>query len=83
VSDMELFTACQAEAKEPPINLSAVDPSPFMPPLMGIISVLKMSEKLGSELIRRKLGLSLMTKSSLWTKLKDGKPVIPTMETNK
>ncbi len=24
--EMELFTACQAEAKEPPINLSAVDP---------------------------------------------------------
>jgi hypothetical protein len=30
VSNMELFTACQAEAKEPPINVSAVDPSPFM-----------------------------------------------------
>ena len=44
VSDMELFTACQAEAKEPPINLNAVDPSPFMPPHMGIRSVLKMSD---------------------------------------
>ncbi len=44
VSDMELFTACQAEAKEPPFNLSAVDPSPFMPPPMGIRSVLKMSD---------------------------------------
>ncbi len=42
VSDMVLFTACQAEAKEPPINLSAADP-PFMPPNMGIRSVLKMS----------------------------------------
>jgi hypothetical protein len=41
VSDMELLAACQAEAKEPPINLSAVDPSPFMPPPMGIRSVLK------------------------------------------
>jgi hypothetical protein len=40
--EMELFTACQAAAKEPPINLSAVDPSPFMPPPMGIRSVLKM-----------------------------------------
>ncbi len=45
VSDVELFTACQAEAKKPPINLSAVDPSPFMPPPMGIRSVLKMSDK--------------------------------------
>jgi hypothetical protein len=36
VSDMELLPACQAEAKEPPINLSAVDPFPFMPPPMGI-----------------------------------------------
>jgi hypothetical protein len=44
VPDMELFTACQAEAKEPPINLSAVDPSPVMPPHMGIRSVLKMSD---------------------------------------
>jgi hypothetical protein len=44
LSDMELFTACQAEAKESPINLSAVDPSPFMPPPMGIRSVLKMSD---------------------------------------
>jgi hypothetical protein len=41
LSDIELFTACQAEAKEPPINLSAVDPSPFMPPPMA---VLKMSD---------------------------------------
>ncbi len=44
VSDMELFTACQVEAKEPPINLSAVDPSPFMPPPIGIRSVLKMPD---------------------------------------
>ena len=36
--EIELFTACQAEAKVPPIDLSAVDPSPFMPPR----SVLKM-----------------------------------------
>ncbi len=41
VSDMGLFTACQAEAKEPPINLSAVDPSPFMSPPMAIRLVLK------------------------------------------
>ncbi len=34
--DMELFTACQTEAEERPINLSAVDPSPFMPPPLGI-----------------------------------------------
>ncbi len=40
VSNMELFTACQAEAKEQPINLSAVDPSTFMPPPMGSLSVL-------------------------------------------
>jgi hypothetical protein len=40
-SDMELFTACQAEAKEPPINTSAMDTSPFM---LGIRSVLKMSD---------------------------------------
>jgi hypothetical protein len=39
VSDMELFTACQVEAKEPPINWNAADPSPFMPPPMGIRSV--------------------------------------------
>jgi hypothetical protein len=45
VFDMELFTACQAEAKEPPINLSAVDPSPFMPPTSGIRSVLKISDQ--------------------------------------
>jgi hypothetical protein len=44
VSDVELFTACQAEVKEPPINLNAVDPSPFMPPPMGIRSVLKMAD---------------------------------------
>ncbi len=44
VSDMELFTAFQAEAKEPPINLSAVDPSLFMPPPMGIRSALRMSD---------------------------------------
>jgi hypothetical protein len=44
VFDMELFTACQVEAKEKPINLSAVDPSPFMTPPMGIRSVLKMSD---------------------------------------
>jgi hypothetical protein len=43
VSNMELFTACQAEAKEPSINLSAVNPSPFMPLLTGIRSALKMS----------------------------------------
>ncbi len=49
VSDMELFTACQAEAKEPPIDLSAVYPSPFMPPPMGIRSVLKMSDLKVSE----------------------------------
>jgi hypothetical protein len=41
-SDMELFTACQAKVKEPSINLQGVDPSPFMPPPMGIRSVLKM-----------------------------------------
>jgi hypothetical protein len=44
VSDMELFTACQAEAKEPSINLQGVDPSQFMPPPMGIRSNLKMSD---------------------------------------
>jgi hypothetical protein len=44
VSDTELFTACQAEAKEPPISLSAVDSSSFIPPPMGIRSVLKMSD---------------------------------------
>ncbi len=44
VSDIKLLTACQAEAKEPPINLGAVDPSPFMPPCMRIRSVLKMAD---------------------------------------
>ncbi len=44
VSDLDLFTACHAEAKEPPINLSVLDPSPFMLAPMGIRSVLKMSD---------------------------------------
>jgi hypothetical protein len=44
VSDMELFTAYQTEAKEPPIDLGTVDSSTFMLPPMGIRSVLKMSD---------------------------------------
>jgi hypothetical protein len=40
----ELFSACQAETKESSINLKGMDPSPFMPPPMGIRSVLKMSD---------------------------------------
>jgi hypothetical protein len=76
VSDMELFPACQAEAKELPINLGVVDPSPFMPPPMGIRSVLKMSDLkvreviIGSEFTRKKLRLSLMPKPLLWTNLR-------------
>jgi hypothetical protein len=37
-------TACQAEVKEPSINLKSVDPSPFMTPPIGIRSLLKMSD---------------------------------------
>ncbi len=43
MSDIDLFTACQAEAKEPLINLCAVVLSPFILPPMGIRSVLMMS----------------------------------------
>jgi hypothetical protein len=40
VSDMELFSACQADAKEPSTNLKGIDPSLFMPPPMDVRSVL-------------------------------------------
>jgi hypothetical protein len=87
VSDMELFTACQAEVKEPPINLSAVDPSPFMPPLMGIRLVLKMSDKKVREAWLRAYQKETKTCIDAETfaldKPRDGESVIPTMETNK
>jgi hypothetical protein len=84
-SDMELFTACQAEAKEPPINLNAVDPSPFMPPPMGIrSSVLKMSDLKVREAWLRAYQKEIKTlidaKIFALDKPKDGEPVIPTME---
>jgi hypothetical protein len=85
--DMELFTACQTEAKEPPINLSAVDPSPFMPPPMGIRSVLKMSDLKVREAWLRAYKKEIKTlidaKTFALDIPKDGEPVIPTMETNK
>ena len=87
VSDMELFTACQAEAKEPPINLNAVDPSPFMPPPMRIRSVLKMSDKKVKEAWLRAYQKEIKTlidaKTFALDKPWDGEVVIPTMETNK
>jgi hypothetical protein len=49
ISDMGLFSACQAESKVPPIKLNAVQPSPFMSPPMGIRSVLKMSDSKAKE----------------------------------
>ncbi len=87
VSDMELSTACQAEAKEPPINLSAVDFSPFTPPPMGIRSVLKMSDlKVREAWLRayqKEIKALIDAKTFALDKPKDGEPVIPTMETNK
>ncbi len=87
VSDMELFTACQAEAKEPPINLSAVDPSPFMPPPMGIRSVMKMPDKKVGEAWLRAYQKEIKTligaKTFALDKPRDGEAVISTMGTNK
>ncbi len=87
VSDMELFIACQAEAKEPPINVSAVDPSPFMPPPMGIRSVLKMSDLKVREAWLRAYQKEIKTlidvKTFALDKPKDGEPMIPTRKTNK
>ncbi len=87
VSGMELFTACQAEAKEPPINLSAADPSPFIPLPMGIRSVLKMSDLKVREAWLRAYQKEIKTlidaKTFALDRPKDGEPVIPTMETNK
>jgi hypothetical protein len=85
--EMELFTACQAEAKEPPINLSAVDTSPFMPPPMGIRSVLKMLDpKVRTAWLRvyqKEIKTLIDAKTFALESPKDGEPVIPTMETNK
>jgi hypothetical protein len=85
--EMELFTACQAEAKEPPINLSAVDPSPVMPPPMGIRSVLKMLDpKVRTTWLRayqKEIKTLIDAKTFALESPKDGEPVIPTMETNK
>ncbi len=87
VSNMELFTACQAEVKEPPINLNAVDPSSFMPPPMGIRLDLKMSDKKFREAWLRAYQKEIKTlidaKAFALDKPRDGEPVIPTMETNK
>ena len=85
--DMELFTACEAEAKEPPINLSAVDPSPFMPPCMRIRAVLKMADlKVREAWLRayqKEIKTLIETKTFALDKPKDGEPVIAIMETNK
>jgi hypothetical protein len=87
MSDMKLFTAYQTEAEEPPINLSAMDPSPFMPPLMGIRLVLKMSElKVREAWLRayqREIKTLIDAKTFALDKPKYVEPVIPTMETNK
>ncbi len=87
VSDMELFTACQVEDKEPPIILSAADPSPFMLPPMGIRSVLKISDlKVREAWLRayqKEIKILIDAKTFALDKPKDGEPVIPTMETNK
>ncbi len=83
-SDMELFTACQAEAKEPPINISAMDTSPFM---LGIRSVLKMSDVQVREAwlrtYQKEIKTLIVAKIFALDKPKDGEPVKPTMETNK
>ncbi len=72
--EMELFTACQAEAKEPPINLSAVDPSFFMPPPMGFRSVLMMLDpKVRAAWLRpyqKEIRLSLTPKPLPWKALR-------------
>jgi hypothetical protein len=85
--EMELFKACQAEAKEPPINLSAGEPSPFMPPPMGIRSVLKMLDpKVRTAWLRayqKEIKTLIDAKAFALENPKDGEPVIPTMETNK
>jgi hypothetical protein len=85
VSDMELFTACQTEAEEPPINPSALDPSPFMPPPMGIRSVLKMSDlKFREAWLRanqKEIKTLIDAKTFALDKPKDA--VISTLETNK
>ncbi len=87
VSDIKLFTACQAEVKEPPISLNTVDPSPFMPPPMGIRSVLKMSDKKVREAWLRAYQKEIKTlidaKTFALDQPRDGEAVIPTMETNK
>jgi hypothetical protein len=87
VSDIELFTACQKEAKDPPIKLGAVDPSPVMPPPMGIRSVLKMSDLKVREAWLRAYQKEIKTlidaKTFALDKPKEGEPVIPTMEINK
>jgi hypothetical protein len=87
VPDMELFTACQAEAKEPPINLNDIEPSYFMPLPMGIRSVLKISDQKVREAWLRAYQKEIKTlidaKTFAQDKPKDGEPVIPTMETAK
>jgi hypothetical protein len=80
--EMELFTACQTEAREPPINLSAVDPSPFMPPPMGIRSVLKILDpKVRAAWLRayqKEIKTLIGAKTFALESPKDGEPVIPT-----
>jgi hypothetical protein len=87
VSHLELLTACQAEAKEPPINLNAVDPSPFMPPPMGIRSVLKMLDLKVREVWLRAYQKEIKTlidaKTFALVIHKEGELVMHTMETNK
>ncbi len=79
--DMELFTACQAKAKELPINLSAVAPP------MGIRSVLKMLDKKAREgrirTYHKEIKTIIDAKTFALDKPMDGESVIPTMKTNK
>jgi hypothetical protein len=87
VLDMELFTACQAEVKDPSFNLQGVDPSPFMPPPMGVRSVLKMSDPEIKEgwlkAYQKEIKTLIDAKTFALDTQKEGETVIPTMETNK
>jgi hypothetical protein len=78
--EMELFTACQAEAKEPPINLSAVDPSPFMPSPMGLDPKDRVA---WLRAYKKEIKTLIDAKTFALESPKEGEPVIPTMETNK
>jgi len=87
VLDMELFTACQGEVKEPSINLQGVDPSPFMPTPMVIRSVFNMSDPKFKEgwlrAYQKEIKTLIDAKTFALDTPKEGEPAIPTMETNK